>query len=448
MHYNLIDEPWLDAIYLTGARCGLGLAQILTQAHLIYDLDGLTRQERAAIIRALIPMVGRALETHGGLTESTWVETFNQGHFDAAAITAYLEDHRSRFDLFGETPFYQTPGLQLANGQMAIHEATIGKLQNAQRAYADLAPGQTLSLAEGARLLIYTQSYDLGGKHPLTVEAEAISAATATRGADGKMSRARGVAGARTHLGQSWSGFIQIVLARGVSLFHTLMLNLVADMPNGHNGVPAWERPVTTWEPVVRQPREQFDLLTWQTRRLLLVTEDDQVVGMHLAAGDDSLPQGQGLHKNYFNAEPHCHWVLDIKGKPKNPPVYRKGAPIKAVSVHQEFGPLWQGLTPFTRDFEDDLRAHVVRFVQNMIDKGVVTGQFRGWATSGFLFDQGTATKIVGSFADDLDVALDSVRNEAVLTEASKGAVDGLKALQAAERVLETLGAPWLADSL
>ena len=77
-----------------------------------------------------------------------------------------------------------------------------------------------------------------------------------------------------------------VAVIRGENLFETLLLNL-RDYPGQEdrtNDHPAWE--TDTGPPMERRPSGWLDLLTWQSRRILLHATDSQVTGVGLLNGD------------------------------------------------------------------------------------------------------------------------------------------------------------------
>ena len=82
-------------------------------------------------------------------------------------------------------------------------------------------------------------------------------------------------------------GKLGLVYAEGKTLFETLMLNLILLK----DGRQLWEEPAPVWElktpkgaerTEIAMPNNQAELLTLQSRRLLLIREKEQVVGYTL----------------------------------------------------------------------------------------------------------------------------------------------------------------------
>jgi CRISPR system Cascade subunit CasA len=95
------------------------------------------------------------------------------------------------------------------------------------------------------------------------------------------------------------------VLAWGDTLFETLWLNLttydgeVKPVPSDETDAPLWERPPTNPHKESGSPRGYLDYLTWQSRALRLVPEEDNgrmiVRKVHYAQGR-KLGAGQGFY--------------------------------------------------------------------------------------------------------------------------------------------------------
>ena len=130
------------------------------------------------------------------------------------------------------------------------------------------------------------------------------------------------------------------MLAEGRDLRETLLLNLIPDGCGGleptADDVPVWERP--PHGPAVereggREPFGPLDLYTWQSRRLRLFHDGDQVTGAMIANGDKITPQ------NRFRHEPMTAWR---RSKPQE-----KKLGIMPVYMPREHEPeraIWRGL--------------------------------------------------------------------------------------------------------
>ena len=198
-----------------------------------------------------------------------WQSLWQRGSFPEAPIREYLEQWRDRFWLFHpERPFYQVNAAEIGT---AYTSAKLNGELSESGNKVKLFPVQTgngkerLDYAEAARWLIYQNAFDDNSSKP-----------------KGKNLPAPGI---------GWLGKLGLIQAVGENLFETLMLNLCLS-----NGLYMWEEPNRpVWEldePRSRErveiviPENQAELLTLQSRRLLLKREAGSVIGYSLLGGD------------------------------------------------------------------------------------------------------------------------------------------------------------------
>jgi CRISPR system Cascade subunit CasA len=172
-------------------------------------------------------------------------------------VVNYLNRWRHRFDLFArDRPFYQTRAIDHAyEDPMTKLTHELASQANRVTLFDHTAPAQmAFSPAQAARYLVAHQAFAVGGLLSGRVASEkSADAAPLCKAA--------------------------VCLAKGPTLFHTLMYNLVAYDPQ--NGVPfdTWGEDRPAWErdrepvPADRRPDGYLDLLTWQSRRILLIPE-------------------------------------------------------------------------------------------------------------------------------------------------------------------------------
>ena len=246
--FDLIDEPWIPCTMLDGTRRSLGLRETLTQAQDIGELGGDSPLEVAALHRLLLAVLHRNFDIG---EEQQWGALWENGAFDSGVIDDYFEQWRDRFNLFDEDrPFYQVASLDLTKGRSSARLSF--QQDNGATLFTHVATSDPPSLTpdESARLLVGYMAFDFGGRKsdPPGVSA---NAAPLNNGA--------------------------VVLAKGETLFRTLMLNLCRYAPeeedpwyfNRDEDVPAWERDEES-RPEDRIPTGYIDLLTWQSRRIRL----------------------------------------------------------------------------------------------------------------------------------------------------------------------------------
>ncbi|CAN5546472.1 type I-E CRISPR-associated protein Cse1/CasA [soil metagenome] len=257
--YDLIQEPWLPCMTLDGRRVEVGIRDALVRAHELKELCNPSPLVTVSLHRLLLAIIHRAYM--GPRNQAAWREIWTGGRFDAKTVDGYLEQWRNRFDLFDrERPFYQVSYIE------ALAD------QRKQQPIAKLA----IEASAGNNALLFD--------HRIDESLEVISAAEACR-------RLVASQGYSIGFGKSFPFYLKdsslirgySLLALGESLFETLLLNLLpynANEPIEWLGedAPCWEpeaqpEPVEAGTPV----RGYTDYLTWQSRQVHLITEDDGI---------------------------------------------------------------------------------------------------------------------------------------------------------------------------
>lgn len=255
--FNLIDRPWIPGATPGGSTVLLSLRDTLARAHELSALSHESPLVRVSLIRLLLAVLHRSL----GPREATdWVELWKASAFDMASIDPYLERWHARFDLFdSERPFYQDsscPGDKAVPVSKLRHECASGNNATLFNHCVDelLVP---VSAAEAALQLIAHQAFALTGT---ATPDDAIAGSQYTENAPNVKAA--------------------VCVCRGENLHRTLLLNLRRYDPSqavpfgGAADAPAWER-ADRIRVQPRVPEGWLDLLTWQSRRLLLCPEGD-----------------------------------------------------------------------------------------------------------------------------------------------------------------------------
>lgn len=282
IEFNLLTEPWIRVRLRDNTVREVSLTEALVSAQDYADLAGEMPTQNAAVLRLLLAVlftVFSRVDTKGEsrpLMQSDdalerWSELWQLGHFPAEPVRDYLEQWKDRFWLFHPThPFWQVP--TLSNGI-----AFDGKKLNGERAesgnktplFQNISKTEcaVLTYAQAARWLIYQNGYDERGGRPK--------------------------AGNKPRHGVGWLGQIGFVAVKGKNLYETLLRNMV--FSTGQNAIqeeqaPCWEREHIRTEQSVEivMPKNQAELLTLQSRRILLIRSEEMpgVVGYEVLGGD------------------------------------------------------------------------------------------------------------------------------------------------------------------
>lgn len=277
--FNLMDEPWIRVMLPDFTQKELSLTDVLLKAHEIRDLAGELPAQDTAVLRLLLAVLHTVFsrsDENGDAYEieepdealRRWGALWNEGSFPEIPVRRYLEEQHDRFWLFDpERPFFQVPGIAGTDYTAAKLNGALSESGNKTRLFPPCA-GEvkgTLSYAEAARWLLFVNGYDDTSAKP----------------------KQKGLPSP----GAGWLGKIGAVYAVGDNLFETLMLNLTFLMDGKlcwEEGVPVWESetPKAGERTEIPLPDNQPELLTLQSRRLLLKREGGAVTGYTLLGGD------------------------------------------------------------------------------------------------------------------------------------------------------------------
>lgn len=277
MEFNLLDEPWIRVMTEDCTVVERSLMQVLLNSHQYQRLAGELPTQDVALLRlllAILQTVFYRVDPEGeddpiedrAAAIRRWQALWNAGRFPVQPIRTYLETWKDRFWLFHpEHPFYQVPAAAVGtkfkasklNGELSesAHKMRLFPLRDGEEK-------ETLSYAEAARWLVTLIGFD-------------DSASTKKE----------------TGTGTGWLGDRVNVYAIGENLFETLMLNLVF-LKDGRyvwaENIPAWEQPTMTTakKREIPLPDNQAELLTLQSRRLILSREENRVTGFSSTGGD------------------------------------------------------------------------------------------------------------------------------------------------------------------
>ena len=289
--FNLLDEPWIRVIQPDCSVKEVSLTDALVNAHTYCDLRGELATQDIAVLRLLLAVLHTVFERvdadgnpsplkSPGDILTRWKTLWNLGHFPAEPIQTYLNGQHEKFWLFHpERPFWQIPvatkgtlyGAKKLNG-------TISESENKIRLFSMLSGVEKdeLSYSEAARWLLYVNAYD-------------DTSAKASKEYKEQKKEAE-----KESPGVGWLGKLGLISAVGNNLFETLMLNLtLLRRPNNNEkwsqeNYPCWEQP----EPNVGErvkismPDNAAQLLTLQSRRLILHRANGKVTGYSLLGGD------------------------------------------------------------------------------------------------------------------------------------------------------------------
>ena len=276
--FNLLEEPWIRVMTKDHKIKELSLTDTLIYSHEYVGLAGELEAQNVAVLRlclAALHTIFHRYNVNGEREElnnkemayERWEDLWKEGYFPEAIIRQYFEQHKDRFWLFHpEKPFYQANEAKKGTEYTAAKlNGEVSESSNKVRMFA-VRGGESksqLTYAEAARWLLFINGFD------------DASAKTKVKGLPS--------------LTVGWIGRLGIVEAIGHNLFETLMLNLVFERMGDKwtDNRPVWERePKGDERTEIPLPNNPAELLTLQSRRILLIRKKRMVVGYYLLGGD------------------------------------------------------------------------------------------------------------------------------------------------------------------
>ena len=278
--FNLLYEPWIRVLDKSGAVKETSLLDTLRNAHSFIQLAGELPTQDVAVLRLLLAVLysvfteydssGREVSLFDSDELDRWEELWELGQFPCEIIEKHLKQYEDRFYLFHpQTPFYQTADLSERKATEYPAAKLIGDLSESSNklrlfSYRNGERKRSLTYSEAARWLLYLNGFD------------DTSAKPSVRGEN------------MPSTGAGYLGKLGLVYAAGDNLFETLMLNFVLNQEDA-DGKAVWEDAVHSEERRrIPQPASRKELLTLQSRRLLLIegNDDKSVTGYKLLGGD------------------------------------------------------------------------------------------------------------------------------------------------------------------
>lgn len=438
--FSVATDPWIPVIYLDGSRDDLSIVDVFERAADIRRIQGDVPMQELPIVRLLLAILYRANSpsaADGGVLSKKdvldlWHSLWTAGKFDMDDIRRYLDYFSDRFYLDDPShPFYQVPGLEYAGKEPDGVDKLVADVPKPEKFLFSMRARGTildLSLAEGARWLVFCQNYDIAGVHSPVVGNTYVDK-------NGKVRNPSGSVGTGL-LGAEGGVFLE-----GKSLFRTLMLNWVLfdeKRKSGHiilgdaAGVPSWEADETTPDlvpPTYGNPGDPVSAFTWQSRRMRLVFDKSgqRVVGVVNCYGDiPSIVDGT-------DAEPMTAWRESDNQQKK---LCLPSVPLMP-KVHDPERTIWRGLSSIVaaKKGRVDLRPGVVRWVELLQNEGILPGETLPYvAIHAQGMSYGTQSSV---FEDGVDDVLDV--SSALLCHDSPACLSSLKVIAQADEAVEQL---------
>lgn len=383
--FNLLDEPWIRVVYPNCKEEEVSLLTLFRHAHEYEGLSGETPAQNTAVLRVLLAILHAVFErvdangTDSPLESdvdaySRWKELWDRKQFPEKPIEEYLEHWRDRFWLFHpDRPFFQfAEAASVSEYSAEKMNGEISESGNKTRLFSprDKKSKNSLSFPEAARWLLYLNGFDDGAVKPSEQD--------------------KALGENREVMGISWLGELGIIESVGDNLFETLLLNFVLldkDKEPWESAEPIWEKePFTTMICRRITPNsDQAELLTVQSRRILLIKDGGRVTGYHITKGDcfDK--------KNFFLEE------MTLWRKQKD-----KTSEFFVPKQHNRERRLWQEFSSIAANKEGERSAGVIRWINRLVAEQILVRPLIKYRSVGVRYDSSQNSSITDTIEDSL----------------------------------------------
>lgn len=240
MTMNLITDPWIPAIRLSGTRELFGLRELFAEAENLRDI-AVKPHERIALMRLLVCITQAAL--NGPHDETEWESC---GSIIQSRVTEYLERWHDSFDLLGSGfRFLQVSGLKKVKESdegNAISKLDLTLASGNNATLFDNAAGEErmIELGRTALNLLTFQCFSPGGRIGVALW-------------NGKETAGKG---SSNHAPCTPSSMLHSIIL-GPTLLETIRLNLLTrECVEDNYGVGGWGKPIWEEPPISGETKE------------------------------------------------------------------------------------------------------------------------------------------------------------------------------------------------
>ncbi len=389
--FNLADEPWIRVMMPDCMVREVSVREALTEAHHYKGLAGEMEAQNVAVLRMLIAFVHTIftrvnLNGHEDLVEdkqealNRWAALMSNGCFPESPIQEYLEKWHDRFWLFHpERPFYQVPSAENGTVNTAAKlNGEVSESNNKARLFSFLSGNgrQGMSYAEGARWLLFLNGFD-----------------------DCAAKQKDKSAGSRS-MTIAWLGKLGLVTAVGDTLFETILLNMtmLADSTGdlwGSDDLPVWELPAPCAEErrTIPMPDNLAGLLTLQSRRIMLIPDNNRVVKYGILGGDAFSDQ------NALDEPMTIWWFQEDK---------KTQTSFFTPRRHDRARQIWRDFGALVNTGAQEMRPGVVSWCSRLQEKNMIPhNRLMTFRISCVRYDSSQSSSITDSFSDALSFHAD-----------------------------------------
>lgn len=350
--FNLVVEPWIPVRFKDGQITDVSLAELFERGKGIQEICAEVATISAALLRLALAIAYAAYResfTDGSLglfSQDDWEDAWDDPDILIERVVGYFKEHEECFWLFHpQRPFMQVADLHTAKDSVDSIAKIIADVPDGHRfmTLRDSEGESRISYAEAARWLVHVHAWDTSG-----IKSGAVG--------DPRVKGGKGYP-----IGTGWVGQLGFVFIEGKNFVETLLRNLIPydvyadlgvplDYPSPHGDLPPWEREADTErqrgsDTVEPEPAGVIELYTWQSRRVRLVADDDEVIGVVLAQGDKITPQNRNL------VEPMSLWRYS------DPQTKKLGYHTYMPKMHDPSRSLWRGLNALLIGMSDTVKG-------------------------------------------------------------------------------------------
>lgn len=350
--FNLVVEPWIPVRFKDGQIMDVSLAELFERGKDIQEICAEVATISAALLRLSLAIAYAAYResfTDGSLglfSQDDWEDAWDDPDILIERVVGYFKEHEECFWLFHpQRPFMQVADLHTAKDSVDSIAKIIADVPDGHRfmTLRDSEGESRISYAEAARWLVHVHAWDTSG-----IKSGAVG--------DPRVKGGKGYP-----IGTGWVGQLGFVFIEGKNFIETLLRNLIPydvyadlgvplDYPSPHGDLPPWEREADTErqrgsDTVEPEPAGVIELYTWQSRRVRLVADDDEVTGVVLAQGDKITPQNRNL------VEPMSLWRYS------DPQTKKLGYHTYMPKMHDPSRSLWRGLNALLIGMSDTVKG-------------------------------------------------------------------------------------------
>jgi CRISPR-associated protein, Cse1 family len=350
--FNLIEEKWIPCLGKNKDYLLLNIREVISQAHNLTGLAADLPIMNAAMFLFLLAFTSSA---HPMKDLEDWDRLYQNSRFPEAATEEYINRWHDRFDLFDQDhPFYQDP-------KFGMREKDLQNLKTGESPVPKSIKGLLMHLSSGSNATLFDHSMDAEDKWYSLVEVAQILVLIQPYSLGGMT--AASIGKDKYYKDSAFSRGITF-FCRGANLFESLLQNMIPAeqdvISRGTGNHPCWQKddPFANSSGV---PEGLLDLLTLQSRRILLIPESIS---------------GQVMVKDWFSA-PGLH-LIETFANPYylNSFVIEKGVTTFKPLRFRTNGVIWRDSTAILdkNPMFSDLPISRKLF-DNLIDQGILQNE-------------------------------------------------------------------------